>query len=356
MPPPDSDQVRRSTRDLAAAKAQQAHAQQGVSSAQSALEATRRLAEQARGLREDAARRTVTRLHEASDAGIHNRHWWEKAVHWVADHWDEIVTVCKWIVAILGIVVMIIGGPLAWLVVAAALVVLADTVMKYIQGKATLWDVLFAALDCIPMTKGLTSLGKLAELYKAGGLLKIGAHAVESARAGLRGVALGIRDFTQGMRYWRLPMVVAVRDLATAGNTPLALTIKGFKDGRPGMKMFRPGDVLMRYMDRIKPVQGTFDVGLHGAPRSVGFQIKNGPAHLAENWHSFDHRQVASLMKANGWNGEPVRLLSCNTGSLADGFAQNLANHLGVPVEAPDNFLWVHPSGKIEGRPVRRHR
>jgi methyl-accepting chemotaxis protein len=117
VPPPDSDQVRQAIRDLAAAKAQQAHAQQTVSSAQSVLDAAKRLAEQARGMREDVARRTVTELHEASDAGIHNRHWWEKAVHWIADQWDEIVTVCKWIVAILGIVVVIVGGPLAWLVV-----------------------------------------------------------------------------------------------------------------------------------------------------------------------------------------------------------------------------------------------
>lgn len=193
VPPPDSDQIRQATRDLAAAKSQQSQAQAAVTSAQSALDAAKRLAEQARGMREDAARRTVTKLHEASDAGIKNRHWWEKAVHWVADHWDEIVTVCKWIVAILGIVVMIIGGPLAWLVVAAAVIVLADTVMKYIQGKASLWDVLFAALDCIPMTKGLTSLGKLAELYKAGGLLKIGAEGLKGAAAGLKNMAVAFR-------------------------------------------------------------------------------------------------------------------------------------------------------------------
>ncbi|MYS24961.1 MULTISPECIES: putative T7SS-secreted protein [unclassified Streptomyces] len=213
VPPPDSDQVRQATRDLAAAKAQQAHAQQAVTSAQSALDAAKRLAEQARGLREDAARRTVTKLHEASDAGIKNRHWWEKAVHWVADHWDDIVTVCKWIVAILGIVVMIIGGPLAWLVVAAALLVLADTISKYIQGKATLWDVLFAALDCIPMTKGLTSLGKLAELYKAGGLLRIGAEGVKGAITGLKNLAGLIRSAGSGLKQ----LTILFRDAWRAG-------------------------------------------------------------------------------------------------------------------------------------------
>ncbi|MDF9817089.1 DUF6531 domain-containing protein [Streptomyces sp. SPB162] len=107
-----------------------------------------------------------THCYEASDAGIKNKHWWEKAVDWVADHWDEIVAVCKVIVAVLGIIVMIIGGPLAWIVLAAALVVLADTLIKYAQGKASLWDVLFAAMDCIPGFKGLTTAGGLLKMAK----------------------------------------------------------------------------------------------------------------------------------------------------------------------------------------------
>jgi hypothetical protein len=140
-----------------------------------------------------------------------------------------------------------------------------------------------------------------------------------------------------------------VRDLLTAGNKPLALNIRGFEDKRPGMLMFKPGDRLLGFMDRVKST-GKFDVGVHGSPGSVGFQIKNGAAHLPENWHSFDHRQLASPMKANGWNGEPVRLLSCNTGSLPGGFAQK-ANHLGVSVEAPNDFLWVYPNGKLAVAP-----
>ncbi|MEE4541106.1 hypothetical protein V2S66_03870 [Streptomyces sp. V4-01] len=43
------------------------------------------------------------------------------------------------------------------------------------------------------MTKGLTSLGKLAELYKAGGLLKIGVEGVRGAVTGLRNSAAAIR-------------------------------------------------------------------------------------------------------------------------------------------------------------------
>jgi Domain of unknown function (DUF6531) len=119
--------------------------------------------------------------------------WWENAVDWVVDHWDEIITVCKWVVAIGGIIVMIIGGPLAWVIVGIAVLVLADTIRKYAQGKATLWQVAFAALDCIPITKGLTSLGRLKDLYKLGGLRAIGGAGLAAARGRLGSIANGVR-------------------------------------------------------------------------------------------------------------------------------------------------------------------
>ena len=84
-----------------------------------------------------------------------------------SDNWDTIVAVCKVVVAVVGIVAMIIGGPiLGAIVLIAALVVLADTLNKYAKGQASLWDVAFAALDCIPGMKGLTTLGGLAKGMK----------------------------------------------------------------------------------------------------------------------------------------------------------------------------------------------
>lgn len=49
---------------------------------------------------------------------------------------------------------------------------------------------------------------------------------------------------------------------------------------------------------------------------------------------------------ANGYNGQGIRLLSCNTGALDNGFAQNLANQLNVEVYAPINYLWATQDGK----------
>ncbi|MCZ4096207.1 RHS repeat-associated core domain-containing protein [Streptomyces sp. H39-C1] len=164
--PPSADEVRTATRNALDASNAQKSANTAVHDAQQRLDAAKELAAQAAHLRDTAASTAEHALHEASDAGIKNKHWWEKAVDWVADHWDDIVAVCKVIVAVLGIIVMIIGGPLAWIVLAAALVVLADTLIKYAQGKASLWDVAFAALDCIPRFKGLTTAGGLLKMAK----------------------------------------------------------------------------------------------------------------------------------------------------------------------------------------------
>ena len=50
--------------------------------------------------------------------------------------------------------------------------------------------------------------------------------------------------------------------------------------------------------------------------------------------------------------GQPLRLLSCDTGSSTIGFAQNLANKLNVVVEAPTKLVWAYPNGKyfVAGR------
>jgi RHS repeat-associated protein len=186
VPPPSEQDVRDAARNATDASHAHSTASAAVHDAQQRLDAAKELAAQAAGVRDQAASRAEHALHEASDAGIHNKHWWEKAVDWVADHWDDIVAACKVIVAVLGIVVMIIGGPLAWLVLAAAVIVLADTVMKYLQGKASLWDVLFAALDCIPMFKGLTTAGGLLKMARElPALLKSG-EALERIANGIR--------------------------------------------------------------------------------------------------------------------------------------------------------------------------
>ncbi|CAL9489644.1 DUF6531 domain-containing protein [Streptomyces sp. enrichment culture] len=184
---PDEAKVRAATRDVQHAKTAQTNAQSAVDSAQGALDAAKKMAEDARKMREDAAREAKNKIDEASDAGIQNRSWWEEVGDWFSDNWDSIVAVCKVVVAIVGIIAMIIGGPiLAAIVVVAGLVVLADTLYKYSKGQASLWDVGFAALDCIPGMKGLTTLGGLAKGLKVLGKGGLKAMARGLGKRGLR--------------------------------------------------------------------------------------------------------------------------------------------------------------------------
>ncbi|MFJ3760874.1 DUF6531 domain-containing protein [Streptomyces sp. NPDC090080] len=188
---PDEAKVRAATRDVRNAKSAHTAAQSDVTSAQSALDAAKKMAEDARRMRDDAAGEAKRKIDEASDAGIPNRHWWQDVGHWFEDNWDTIVTVCKVVVAVVGIIAMIIGGPiLGAIVLVAALVVLADTLYKYSKGQASLWDVAFAALDCIPGGKGITSLGKLAK----------GVKELKNLRGGMKAMSIGVKGLGRSTR------------------------------------------------------------------------------------------------------------------------------------------------------------
>jgi len=191
--PPSNEAIRN-------ARARLSSAQSAQSGAQGRLDAARQLALDAGSLREEDGRTAAGKIREASDAGIPERSRSEKFKDWAADAWHIIVEICKIVVLVLGIVALIIGGPLAWVVFAAALLVLADTIMKYLKGEASLWDVALAALACIPCTKGLTTLSELSAAFRSGGMLGAGAHLLGAGRAMLGEMAAALRNLAGGLR------------------------------------------------------------------------------------------------------------------------------------------------------------
>lgn len=110
----------------------------------------------------------------------------------------------------------------------------------------------------------------------------------------------------------------------------------------PGSTDFMdPEDNFSRFIRHRKDidVDGFYDIVAHGSPTSITIQ-RNGKE------LEINHRIAARLFKTNkSYNGQGIRLLSCNTGKLDSGFAQNLANKLNVPVKAPTDILWATPSG-----------
>ena len=86
---------------------------------------------------------------------------------------------------------------------------------------------------------------------------------------------------------------------------------------------------------------GFFDIIAHGDSNNI--EIESGG-----KTHRIHHRIAAKILSKNPSykKGQPVRLISCNTGKDANGFAQNLANKLNVPVKAPTKYAFVRENGK----------
>lgn len=167
VPPPDPEQVRQATRNAQAASTHQHQVEGQVAGIQAQLAELRTKAQTAGNNRDTAVDDLATALDKASDAGIHNKKWYQKLGDALVSAWNFALPFIKVFVAIGGILLLFIGGPLAWFVLAAALLVFADTLVKFTQGKAGWGDLLFAALDCIPV------LGKVSMLVKAGEIGKL---------------------------------------------------------------------------------------------------------------------------------------------------------------------------------------
>lgn len=107
------------------------------------------------------------------------------------------------------------------------------------------------------------------------------------------------------------------------------------------------GDLLKVYAKSVKEEPGFTDVVIHGNENSAEY-YHNG------RWHEIDQRTLALMLKKDqGYKSGGIRLISCSTGKLDKGFAQNLANKLGVKVKAPTDTVWVWNTGKITIGPTR---
>lgn len=101
------------------------------------------------------------------------------------------------------------------------------------------------------------------------------------------------------------------------------------------------GETLKTAAAMIKKEAGYTDVVVHGNPNNVAV-IKNG------NWIEIDHRRLAKFLKSDsGYSKGNIRLISCSTGTEPKGFAQNLANKMGVSVMAPSDTLYIYRNGKM---------
>lgn len=101
-------------------------------------------------------------------------------------------------------------------------------------------------------------------------------------------------------------------------------------------------DQLYENLQQVKPIEGYEDFGGHGKPFSIEYETTNG---MIVNITASDYADI--LREDPSYKGGNIRLLACSTGSVEDGFAQQLANELKVNVMAPTETLWVDENGKM---------
>lgn len=108
-----------------------------------------------------------------------------------------------------------------------------------------------------------------------------------------------------------------------------------------GFSCFPEGDPLTNNVQNVPPMDGYYDVAMHGSSTMVGFGSTKA---------NMSARLLANVIRhSEGYDGQKIRLLSCYTGQSVDGdycFAEELANALGVEVMAPNKELYIWPSGE----------
>lgn len=112
---------------------------------------------------------------------------------------------------------------------------------------------------------------------------------------------------------------------------------------KSGFACFPDGDILNRNVKKVIPLEGVFDVAMHGSPTGVGFG--------SEETNMSARTLAAVIRHSRGYKGQKIRLLSCSTGRIVGDeycFAEELANALGVDVMAPDDVLYISPNGELQ--------
>ncbi|MGP4114866.1 hypothetical protein ACTWP5_28675, partial [Streptomyces sp. 4N509B] len=115
----------------------------------------------------------------------------------------------------------------------------------------------------------------------------------------------------------------------------------GLGDNHPGFSMMAQNDPFYRNALNISPLDGHYDVVAHGDPHHTYMHAADG--------RRISPRELAQIIRnqADYAPGSPIRLLSCNTGHMNGTFARRLAQHLGVPVIAPDGYLYSTALGRM---------
>jgi hypothetical protein len=109
-------------------------------------------------------------------------------------------------------------------------------------------------------------------------------------------------------------------------------------------------DIARDAVERIPPLPGFSDVAVHGN-RGGGVAIRYGPKETGTWVRTTNEADLLLAMKAHGYKGGPVRLVSCHAGKpAADGtapMAERLSKLIKQPVIAPNDTVHILEDGRM---------
>lgn len=123
----------------------------------------------------------------------------------------------------------------------------------------------------------------------------------------------------------------------TASGIQAQESTTGTSSAAPASRLYLDkNDQLYKNLQNVKPIEGYEDFGSHGNPNTLDIKTNTG------EWQQYNAEEFADILRADPeYHGGDIRLLVCNAGTLEDGFASQLAAHLGVRVMAPSEALWT---------------
>lgn len=129
----------------------------------------------------------------------------------------------------------------------------------------------------------------------------------------------------------------AVREVAKESRAPVAVVPE---TAAPGLLV--DTDLLAQYAEDVPSESGGFLNVVTHADEEAAWVLRNG------EWAQVSHRSLARYIEGlPEYRGQAIRLIACRAGSCSIGLAQNLANKLGVQVEAATSDVLVYPNGSF---------
>lgn len=124
--------------------------------------------------------------------------------------------------------------------------------------------------------------------------------------------------------------------------------VKTFKGNRQVLKLAKEGNIYVVKSEklyenalRIQPIDGFEDFVAHGDPYSIVFKDSNG------NETNISAKEFGDILEANGYDGQRMRLIACQTGAGEGLVPTYIADRFNTEVLAPTEIVNVDFDGNM---------